>query len=226
MAILTLLDIERVICVDDEYSRQHGDELIVACGDPQDETVRKLRELDFLREESIPEDRKLLARDYLAGLDSALLEELYRRWRAQRHDFEDDLQYAVLLSDVLTGIDFKGVSLADWRSRQTEYLNVSAGRRIAVIFDLDMHREAGGREDEGAHLLKELLESPARDRVLCGILSHHVKPGEEYDGPARAHRDPLCASRLRLMLPDDQPERQGRALAAGVCAGRPLALLA
>jgi len=100
----------------------------------------------------------------------------------------------------------------------------------------DDEQRAITEHDRFALLLVEPGQPASRACVvLSGWISllHHsraagdfLKPDSRRPGPAAAHRDPLCASWLRLMLPDDQPERQGRVQTAGVGAGRPLALLA
>ncbi len=180
-AILELLNIERVVCVDDEYSRQHVDELIAACGDPNDDAIKRMRSFSSLQSDTEPEARRQLARSILTPMETDQQEALYSEYRDKKQDRKEDLQYASLLGEVLGSVAFRGVSLADWKSRKTEYLRTERGRRVAVIFDLDMSGEAGGRDDEGIHLVRDLLLNGENDNTLCGILSHHVKPGDEYD---------------------------------------------
>ncbi len=110
-----------------------------------------------------------------------------------------------LLAD-LSGFTFETLSLGQWNADCDQYLsNGDAACNTIFLFDRDFGRE-NASSDEGLNLVKE---AQLRGAKFCGLITHTVQVGEEYDAwdcLSRDHdldRDRFLVISKQLLSADD-----------------------
>ena len=93
----------------------------------------------------------------------------------------DDYKAASSLEEILdglAGLEFVLLSLSEWREQGTDLLKDVKAANTLLFFDRDYSREEAGTENEG---FKQIREVQAANVGYCGLISHTVPLGSEYE---------------------------------------------
>ena len=191
----TLLDtvgVSRIVVVDDEYAAG-VERLLGICsavksteaaglphlGSVQFSTPYEIwaQQLRVVWEEMDPEARQetvASARRLELGFGDASAD----GGPADSHE-SDDLA-ATRLEEILGsigGCEFITLSLGQWEERGETMLTSDAAPKTLILFDRVYSNERAGTDDEGFRLIREVQ---AKDSGYCGLITHTVSVGEEY----------------------------------------------
>lgn len=92
-----------------------------------------------------------------------------------------DYKAASSLQEILDGLEnleFVPLSLAEWKEQKTDIIEGANAANTLLFFDRDFSREEEGAENEG---FEQLREVQATNVGFCGLISHTVLLGSEYD---------------------------------------------
>ncbi len=96
----------------------------------------------------------------------------------------EDTHAASALNSIFGNIELLEYSLREWHDNRDRLLSEARGGvKTLFLFDKDLSREpeAGGTEEGGIELLRDIQESTTDSEALCGILSHTTSIEQEYD---------------------------------------------
>ncbi|MGW1022863.1 hypothetical protein ACWD4J_03965 [Streptomyces sp. NPDC002577] len=184
--LLSLAQVERVICVDDWYAEREddGEGVLAALADglllPADleQIAETVPGLELLRDPSVPAELVVdEVRGVWASLDASKREAVRNvvdgRLGPDSPEIsgEYDAPSAACLRHLLADSrDFLTLSLADWRERRSGLL--ADGKSTLILFDRDFSRE-GASETAGEEQISLLLrDAPESWRI--GLLTHTV----------------------------------------------------
>jgi len=195
-AILRVLGVDRVICVDDTYGDQGSVEEVVAAalGLDAGRLANALPELG----ESIPDDQDVLRHKVREVWNQ--LDEHVRPKRAdallvaarQDGDETDDRADASILNELIPEDRFVTLSPSQWEKQGEDFLKADADRRTLFLFDRDLSGD-GGDSEGGIKIIASLLARSDSGRLICGLLTHTVAPDdqiEQWDALSKAHGIP------------------------------------
>ena len=192
--LLTTIAVSRIIVVDDEYAPTVED-LIGICTvlDPaQAAKLPHFRGIDFQVDAAIWGDTVHDQWEDLDGAQRRELLELARAFEAEVSaprvgggtddtDERVDTRAAKSLEEILGSLnecEYVTLDLYEWRERAAELLADDRAANTVVLFDRDFRREKAGTEHEGLKLIREFQN---RKVGCCGLITHTVSPGTEYD---------------------------------------------
>ncbi len=174
--LFSLLGIERVVCVDDQYDNTPTLERFKHLyNELSQEELQSITEL-----QSIPSNDIDLLDTYLDNFWENLPNKDRIFSKMQSKSRTNDTQYASILKNLLQSHNLKELSLSQWREKQPQLLVDSKDTKTLFLFDQDFSKE-GGSNTEGLKLIEDILSSAGTGTVLCGLLSHTYKPEEEQD---------------------------------------------
>ena len=93
----------------------------------------------------------------------------------------DDYKAATSLEEVLNdldGLELVLLSLAEWKAQAVNLLGDEKAAQTLLFFDRDFSREEAGAENEG---FKQIREAQSANVGYCGLISHTVSHGDEYE---------------------------------------------
>ena len=193
----TLLDtvgVSRVVIVDDEYAAD-VEQLIGICSGLTSEGAAGLPHLEgvhFDAPQSLwgnevrevwqrlghAEHRRVLAE---ARRFDATSKAASAHVQAGQRQAADDYKAAGSLEEILdglAGLELVLLSLGDWREKRAGLLEDAKATRTLLLFDRDFSREEAGAENEG---FKQIRDVQSADVGYCGLISHTVPLGTEYE---------------------------------------------
>ena len=192
--LLATIGVSRIIVVDDEYAPE-VEELIGICAvlnKAQAATLPHFHDLNFGTDREIWRDgirerwERLDAtqrREALAQAHAFEPEVSRPGVRGELQDVEEgvDTRAARSLGDILGGLEecqYVALALHEWRQQADELLADDQAANTVLLFDRDFSREENGTDDEGPKLIHEVQR---RNVGYCGLITHTVSPGAEYD---------------------------------------------
>lgn len=195
--ILAALQVARVVCVDDTYADEPSiEEVVVAACSLEEDTLKKaLPEIG----ESIPEDQDILKekiRRLWNELDEPVLskrtKDILTAERLQGGEETDDLGDASILSEVIPNDMLLPLSLKRWEEQRDQLLGEDADQHTLFLFDQDLSGD-GGDVQGGIKIISSLLAQDDTSNLICGLLTHTVKPEEQlekWEDLSNAHNIP------------------------------------
>jgi hypothetical protein len=192
--LLEVMDVSRIIVVDDVYSENSDVETLIGlCTvlDPADaSTLPHLEDVDFRadREVWVGTVRKLWM---ILGDDAkrSILKQAHALERLpsqETSELADDLavqdssaaaSFEMVLSD-LENCEFIPLSLTEWNLRAEEFLADERATHTLLLFDRDFRRELENSQDEGLKLIREVS---TRGIGYCGLISHTIQVDGEQE---------------------------------------------
>ena len=181
--ILEILQVSRVVCVDDLYDDEPPiEEVLVAACSLDAGTLRELLpELGA----SIPDDQDVLKeqiRRLWGGLEQTIRSDRAKKILAatgNQNDVEvEDREAASILSGLIPDQMLITLSPKQWKDRYDQFLEEDAKHRTLFLFDQDLSKK-GGDVDGGIKIIASLLARKDTGNLICGLLTHvteHVKP--------------------------------------------------
>ena len=179
--ILELLQIARVVCVDDIYDDEPPIEKVVLAACAID--IVKLREIFPELGDSIPDDQDVLKtkiRQTWSGLEQMIRSDRGKsiltaaEWETEELD-RDDLEAASILGDLLPKDMFVPLTERQWEERRDQLLQENVSQRTLFLFDQDLSKK-GGAKDGGIKIISSLLADQKTSKSICGLLTHTVTP--------------------------------------------------
>lgn len=179
-SILGALSVARVVYVDDANDESVSVEDVIAAALSINETplLAAFPELG----ESIPDDQDVLAkkiRDVWSGLDPKARSERGRAVviAARQHDGDetDDVADVSILSQLIPTAKLISLSPSQWEMQKDQLLLASKDHRTLFLFDRDFS-DADGDSDGGIKIIASLLARNDTQSLICGLLTHTVKP--------------------------------------------------
>ena len=218
--ILAGLHIETVICVDDVYGIEDVDssvELVIGWF-TEALSLGKTKDCSALLEESsffdVPDDeiwkrrlrdrwQELGAEERITILDN-LAEILGDEVKIKR-----DQESASLLKDLIPKEKLRELSPADWeREKETITEEAVEGKCLLCLFDHNLQGAYGYTDNGGILFLEKMIGSRGNHPVICGLLTHTIKEGDEIarssqfaDEHGLRREDLLVLSKDRLRGP-------------------------
>jgi len=182
-SILNALAVARVVYVDDWNATTITIEDTVAAALTIDTAV--LQPLFPELGESLPGDPDILRqkiRDVWSTLETDVQSERGKAIMvaARRHDGDetDDAADIAVLEEIIPQDMLVSLSPPEWEKQQAQLLQESKATRTLFIFDRDLSR-AGGDPESGMKIIASLLARNDTGSVLCGLLTHTVKPATQ-----------------------------------------------
>ena len=178
--ILTVLDVNRVVSVDDANDESISVENVIAAAHGLDTTLL----LTVYPElgDSIPDDRDILAskiREVWKQLDPMLQAERGQAVivAARRLDGNetDDVADVSILSQLIPRDKLVSFSPAQWEAQKDRLLQESENERTLFMFDQDLSG-TGGDSEGGIKIIASLLARDDTESLICGLLTHTVTP--------------------------------------------------
>ena len=182
--ILAVLQVARVVCVDDTYDDKPPLEVVLvdACSLDREKLKEVLPEIGS----TIPGDE-----DVLKGQIRRLWGELDAPKRIERarailtaapqcdNDADiNDLCHALILAELIEEDKLITLSLEQWNDRREELLKEDAKLPTLFLFDQDLSKE-GGDPEGGIKIIASLLAGSDTGNLICGLLTHTVTPEEQ-----------------------------------------------
>jgi hypothetical protein len=179
--LFTLLEIKRIVFVDDQYnSKPTAEDIIGLCTEKGLAVCQQIP--TFNRISTITTDeiwQTEIRRNWLKLSPDEQLE-IYSQLIQQVEDNEDK-KSVCLFTEFLNGlVDIIVLSLDDWKVKKSSIINDADTMNTLFLFDQDLSKN-GGRENEGYNLVLEVLTIRQGKKTLCGILSHVFTDGQEYE---------------------------------------------
>lgn len=178
------LSIQRIVCVDDEYSQTH----------PPEEAIGLIDVVGFkvagplINNKDLPlnQDPDIWVppfKDWWDGLsENKRREILYKLQGAAREanaKSREDLRSASLLAELFEGLDFLELSFSQWKVQKNDLLRQAREVRTLFLFDEDLSKD-GGANTEGRALIRDVLASEDARTAMFALLSHNIAPGDEF----------------------------------------------
>lgn len=197
-SILDALDVVRVVYVDDYNTTTPTVEATIAAAVTIGTAV--LQPLFPELGESLPDDPDILSkriRDVWAtlGVDAQSERGKAVIVAARRHDGDetDDAADIAVLEQIIPKDRLLSLSPSEWEQQEDELVKQSQTARTLFVFDRDLSR-AGGDPESGMKIIASLLARNDTGSVLCGLLTHTVKPAtqpEQWEELSNAHGIPM-----------------------------------
>lgn len=180
--ILSILQVSRVISVDDTNLDEPSveDVIVAACSLDEASLHDAIPELG----DSIPGDQDILKeqirrlwneldKPVRSGRAKAVLAALRRRDDEQT----DDLGDASILSELIPKDKFLLLSPEQWNAQHDQLLEEEHKWRTLFLFDQDLSNDGG--DAGGIKIISSLLARDGTENLICGLLTHTVKPEEQ-----------------------------------------------
>jgi len=179
-SILNVLDVARVVYVDDANDESVSVEDVIAAAQGLGENLllNTLPELG----DSIPDDQDVLTKKIREAWEQ--LDPLVQTERGQavvvaarRLDGNDtdDVADVSILSQLIPGEKLVSLSPAQWETQKDQLLQDSRDQRTLFLFDRDFS-DAGGDSEGGIKIIASLLARNDTEKLICGLLTHTVTP--------------------------------------------------
>lgn len=179
-SVLNILDVVRVVYVDDAHNENIAVEDIIVAAQVLDTGVLSttLPELG----DSIPDDPDILAkkiRDVWEQLDPDVQVERGQSvvTAAQQKDDDqtNDLAYISILNQLISKEKLISLSPTQWETQKDQFIQESKSQRTLFLFDRDLSK-AGGESEGGIKIIAWLLSIKDIENLICGLLTHTVTP--------------------------------------------------
>jgi hypothetical protein len=196
-SILNALGVARVVYVDDTNDEGVSLEDVIAA-------AVSLNESDLLM--AFPEigDVKPDDPDVLVNKVRSVWEQIDPNGRnqrgqavliaARRHDGDntDDIADASIMSDLVAATKLLRLTPSQWETQKEQLLQDNKTHRMLFLFDRDFSIK-GGDPEGGIKIIASLLARNDTERLICGLLTHTVKPEtqpESWVELSRTHHIP------------------------------------
>jgi len=181
--LITALAIKKVICVEDEGGVTI-DDLVILQQEVSDEQLKNIMpEIG----ENVPSDveiRNEKFRKIIDGYDTQrkneIITKLFEITDQKDGTNHNDKHSLHILKEIINNQILEVISFDEWGKRSVELIEASKIDKILFLFDQDLSK-GGGKTEEGISLISSLLSSDNSNSVLCGLLTHTVKPEEQYE---------------------------------------------
>lgn len=188
--LFTLMEIDQVVCVDDQYASYSEDKVNDVIGFCSELGVEKVVDLSS----HIPELENILFKDgeriwkkqlrqLWGSLDEDKRDEIYNLFdKDSTTDSANDIQSAGELSELMLSapaIRFHELSLKQWKDREEEFLKDESAMKTLFLFDRDLSRKEDGFEHEGIKIIQKVLDRS--DVATCGLFSHTFNSNDEVE---------------------------------------------
>ncbi|MDQ1591090.1 MAG: hypothetical protein QOG71_1717 [Pyrinomonadaceae bacterium] len=194
--LFQLMNVTKVICVDDVYARPvELNRIIGLCSCIDAEIAQSVPGLEAIpfeehretwievltivwdgleRNEQVEINRKLT---YKALYSAPAGQEASE---ADRDAYIDrDVKAANVLNDLLDEKIFSELSLTEWRQQRNRILDEIENGKTLFLFDEDLSGD-GGSDTEGINLIQDVLSAAGEQNALCGLLSHKFSSSQEF----------------------------------------------
>ncbi len=181
--LFSILGIEQIVCVDDQYrtlASETLNDIIGICAANGTEkiealagTIPQLRNVLFSEDEDI---WQMQLRQLWETLDDENRKIIYS---SVEDDSSKDRQAAEGLKGLLLGapgIQYQELSFSQWKEQKEQYLTDESSARTLFLFDRDLSKD-GGTSNGGINSIKKILEDCPN--ATCGLLSHTFEADEE-----------------------------------------------
>jgi hypothetical protein len=182
--ILTVLNVARVVCVDDTYKDELPVEEVIAAAALLSPTELHgiLPELG----ETVPEDPEIISQRL-----RVIWNELGKEYREERGEKilvaarlkeppqeTDDIGDASVLHELIPEGRIIRLSPKQWSERREQLMAENAIQRTLFLFDQDLS-DAGGDKRGGIKIIASLLAEDRSGSIICGLFTHTVTPEEQ-----------------------------------------------
>lgn len=176
--LFQLIEIERVICVDDyyEFSQEDVVQLCIELSQlPELAVLLQVQATQGIPFDELPDDWAGQLRSKLNDLSDNELFDLYdelcnlhpKKWESSPN------KVATLLQEQ----NFERLSPREWDENQERLLNESETRTTLFLFDQHL---GTGQDEAGIQRIKEIYTKPNGEKRVFGLLSSTFDPDEEY----------------------------------------------
>ncbi len=203
--ILDVLSIVRVVFVDDANDGNVSLEEVIA-GAVNLDSSQLLATFPELGE-NIPDDKDVLikkVRDVWGQIDPGIQAKRGQAVLvAARHydvDSIDDVADVSILSALVPSTKLVTLSPKQWEAQKDRFLREGQDHRTLFLFDRDFS-EAGGDANAGIKIIASLLASDKTGNLICGLLTHTVKPEEQPQKWAELSRDHSIPKDRFMVIP-------------------------
>ncbi|HNR90644.1 MAG TPA: hypothetical protein PKM65_20075 [Spirochaetota bacterium] len=181
--LITALEIKKVICIEDEGGVTTDDLVILQ----QELTDEQLKIIMPEIGEKVPVDveiRNATFRKAIDGIDKLRKNEVITKifdTTDQKDGTNQNDQHSLhILKELINENILEVITFDEWGKRSDELIAASKTNKILFLFDQDLSK-GGGKPEEGISLIASLLSSEDTNSFLCGLLTHTVKPDEQYE---------------------------------------------
>lgn len=196
--ILSALCVARVVYVDDRNNVTVSVEETIAGAVTLDAAALRMAFPEL--GENIPDDKEVVRakiQDAWGRLEPKLQEERGQAVlvAARRHDGNetDDVADVSILGQIIPQAKLISISPAQWEAQKDTLLQESKNQRTLFLFDRDFS-DAGGDSEGGIKIIASLLARNGTQSLICGLLTHTVKPEtqpEQWAELSRTHGIPM-----------------------------------
>jgi hypothetical protein len=178
------MEIQRVVCVDDEYGRSvNVEDTIGYCAGLKVDELGKisiLADIAALKDDDEDVFNSRLKEKW-QNLEPDQTKQLLRQvllLTGMDEEEEGDVNAALRLRNILDQHDVLELSLHEWQEQKNDLLQEASEKATLILFDQDMTND-GGTLDEGIKQVAATLEKDDITGVYCGLLSHTGTVDEE-----------------------------------------------
>lgn len=183
--ILEVLQITRIICIDDTYQDELPLEAVLVASISL--TLEKLGDIFPEIANNIPDDeyvRKEKIRTIWSELDPNMRSDRVKIILSEVQEFDDietnDIVNALILSELIPENSLLTLSPAKWEKQQEHLLKECSKYPSLLLFDQDLSN-SGGESDGGIKIIAKLLSQDNSENIICGLLTHTVTPEDQHE---------------------------------------------
>lgn len=182
--LFRLMEIRRVICVDDDYRELETpqvEDIIGLCSEVDQKVVQDIPEFNTIPFDQDEELWKLTLKNLWGNISKERKNEIRKLLESQVNNsiYTDELALNSL-EQIMKGIaDFQRLSFKAWIDEKNRFIKEAQRDNTLFLIDQDLSKEEG-RPNEGIHQIRNLLKSETKRNITCCLLSHTFPMADEY----------------------------------------------